>query len=52
MTQFEKAYNKVFGAAAEANQKYGKKVKHPVTGELVYEQQIRYGKTKKDAKNV
>lgn len=48
MTQNEKAYWEVFGAAAEANSNYGKKVKHPVTGELVYEKQIRKGKTKKN----
>ena len=51
MGQFIKAYTKVYGAAVEANQKYGKKVKHPVTGQDVYEQQIRRGKTKKDRGN-
>lgn len=49
---YEKAYNEVFGAAVEANQKYGNKISHPVTGEKVYEQQIRRGKTKKDHRNV
>ncbi len=47
-TQFENAYQSVFGAAAEANSKYGDKVTHPVTGEKCYEQQIRYGKTNKN----
>ncbi|WXB47830.1 hypothetical protein WCWAEYFT_CDS0128 [Vibrio phage VB_VaC_TDDLMA] len=47
-TQFENAYQSVFGAAAEANSKYGDKVTHPVTGEKCHEQQIRYGKTKKN----
>lgn len=47
---YKKAYEQVYGAAVEANQKYGAKVKHPVTGEDVYEQQIRRGKTKKNRK--
>lgn len=51
MTNFEKAFDSVFGAAVEANKKYGKKIKHPVTGEMVYEQQIRFGKSKKDNRN-
>lgn len=43
-----KAYEKVFGKAVDANQKYGEKVTHPVTGEKVYYQQIRHGKTLKN----
>lgn len=49
-TQFQNAYQSVFGAAAEANSKYADKVTHPVTGEKCYEQQIRFGKTRKDHK--
>lgn len=49
-TQFQNAYQSVFGAAAEANSKYADKVTHPVTGEKCYEQQIRFGKTHKDHK--
>lgn len=46
-----KAYEKVFGAAVEANQSYGQRIKHPVNGQLVHERQIRFGKTKKDKRN-
>lgn len=43
-----KAFELVFGAAAEGNKKAGAKITHPVTGEKVYEGQIRKGKTRKD----
>lgn len=46
-----KKFLEVFGGALEANSRYGQKIKHPVTGEMVYEQQIRKGKTKKDHAN-
>lgn len=45
------AYSKVFGAAVEANKRYKGKIKHPVTGELAWGSQVRFGKTKKDRKN-
>lgn len=43
MTQAQ-AYQKVFGAAAKANAQYTHQIKHPVTGEMVYPQQIGSGK--------
>lgn len=32
----------------KANGKYGSRVTHPVTGEMVYPAQVRAGKTKRD----
>lgn len=48
VTQEERiaAYNSVFGAAVEANQKYGKRK----DGDC-YAQQVRTGKTKRDRQN-
>lgn len=42
----QKAYQEVFGAALEANAKYGVRKKGQP-----YDQQVRKGKTKKDKQN-
>ena len=36
----KQAFVKVFGAAAATNARYGDKIRHPVTGELVYPSQV------------